>query len=247
MSVFWLRLRRMPGVSIATKLLPSSSKRTSTLSRVVPGTSLTIIRSAWTSVLTNVLLPTLRRPTMATFISGSPISSGFSVERRRKMRHDHVQQHRPIAILDGADAERLAAAEPVELVGLAVERFGIGLVGQQDDRALHGAEPLGDVLVERQHPLAGVDDEQDHGGRIDRQGDLVLDVLGEVVHVGEAHAAGVDQLEEPVVVAHQVGEPIAGDAGLVVDDGDADAREPIEHAAFADVGPTDDDDLGNAH
>ncbi len=56
---------------MATKALPSSSKRTSTLSRVVPGTSLTIIRSAWASVLTNVLLPVFRRPTMATFIVGS--------------------------------------------------------------------------------------------------------------------------------------------------------------------------------
>ena len=64
-------MRRMPGVSMATNALPSSSNRTSTLSRVVPGISLTIIRSAWASVLTNVLLPTLRRPTIATFISGS--------------------------------------------------------------------------------------------------------------------------------------------------------------------------------
>ena len=66
-----LLLRRSPGVSMATKGLPSSSKRTSTLSRVVPATSLVIMRSAWASVLTNVLLPTLRRPTMATFITGS--------------------------------------------------------------------------------------------------------------------------------------------------------------------------------
>ena len=63
--------RRRPGVSIAMKGLPSSSKRTSTLSRVVPAISLTIIRSALASVLTNVLLPTLRRPTMAIFMIGS--------------------------------------------------------------------------------------------------------------------------------------------------------------------------------
>ncbi len=71
-----LLVRRKPGVSMAMNALPSSSKRTSTLSRVVPGTSLTIIRSAWASVLTNVLLPVLRRPTMATFISGSAGASG---------------------------------------------------------------------------------------------------------------------------------------------------------------------------
>ena len=60
-----------PGVSMAMKTLPSRSKRTSTLSRVVPGTSLVIIRSACTSVFTSVLLPTLRRPTIATFMTAS--------------------------------------------------------------------------------------------------------------------------------------------------------------------------------
>ena len=84
-------------------------------------------------------------------------------------------------------------------------------------------------------------------GRIDRQVDLVLDVPREVVHVGDAHAAGVDQLEEAVVVAHQVRDAVARDARLVVDDGNAHAGEPVKHAAFADVGPADDDDLRNAH
>jgi hypothetical protein len=46
MSVRTLLRLRKPGVSIARKALPSISKRTLTLSRVVPGTSLTIMRSA---------------------------------------------------------------------------------------------------------------------------------------------------------------------------------------------------------
>ena len=53
----------------------SSSKCTSTESRVVPGRSETIIRSARASVLINVDLPVLGRPTTAIFIS---VSAGFS-------------------------------------------------------------------------------------------------------------------------------------------------------------------------
>ena len=55
---------------MAMNALPSRSKRTSTLSRVVPGTSLTIMRSLWARLLMNVLLPVLRRPTMASFSAG---------------------------------------------------------------------------------------------------------------------------------------------------------------------------------
>ena len=131
MSVKMLLPRRRPGVSMAMNGLPSSSKRTSTLSRVVPGTSLTIIRSAWASVLTNVLLPTLRRPTMASFITPS--------RRRRAGRSSAgssstaVQQRVPAAILRGAGAHHLAA-ELVEFVGLAVQPGVVGLVGHADDR-----------------------------------------------------------------------------------------------------------------
>ena len=83
-------------MSIAMKHLPSSSKRTSTLSRVVPGISLTIIRSALASELMNVLLPTLRRPTMATFISGSAeASAASSSSGGGKWETIMFEQHRP--------------------------------------------------------------------------------------------------------------------------------------------------------
>src|SRR5208337_4072301 len=60
---------------MARKGSPSSSKWTSTESRVVPGRSETIIRSAWAKVLMNVDLPVLGRPTTAIFMTAS---AGFS-------------------------------------------------------------------------------------------------------------------------------------------------------------------------
>ena len=69
---------------------PSSSKRTSTESRVVPATSETIIRSACAKVLINVDLPVLGRPTTAIFIASvearEPSSSGGSFASIRAKR-----------------------------------------------------------------------------------------------------------------------------------------------------------------
>jgi hypothetical protein len=62
-----------------------------------------------------------------------------------------------------------------------------------------------------------------------------------------ADSARIDQLEEPGVVLHKVGDAVAGDAGLVIDDGDAPSRQPIEQARFSHIGTTDDDDLGDGH
>ncbi len=158
------------------KALPSSSKRTSTLSRVVPGTSLTIIRSAWASVLTNVLLPTLRRPTMATFITGS--STDSSSERRGQPLQDHVA-----AVL--ADSGRLwcctpdqlAAPQPVELVGLRVELFRVGLVGHADDRLVDVPQPLGHLLVQRHEPVAVSTTNRITSAESMADRDLLLDLL----------------------------------------------------------------------
>ena len=43
------------------------------------------------------------------------------------------------------------------------------------------------------------------------------------------------------------GDAVAGDAGGRIDDGDAPAGEPVEQRRFADVGPADNGDDGNAH
>ena len=205
MSVAMLLVRRRPGVSMAMNALPSSSKRTSTLSRVVPGTSLTIIRSAWASVLTNVLLPVLRRPTMATFITGSSATSRSLPSGGGQSLDDRLQAARR-----GCDsavvlmADQLAAAELVELVGLGVELAVVGLVGHADDRHVDVAQPSATSWSSGIRPVAGIDDEQDDVGRVDGRVDLLFDLLGEIVGVLDAHAAGVDQLEIPWsrVVSH---------------------------------------------
>ncbi len=239
--------RFKPGVSIAVKHLPSNSNRTSTLSRVVPGTSLTIIRSAWASVFTKVLLPVLRRPTMATFISASG-GSVFSVSLRLGQAFDdHVEQLLVIPILPRAGADQLALAELVKFVGLGVELRVVGLVGHAKNRHVDVPQPAGHFFVERHQTVARIDYEQNHRGRFDRRVDLIFDVLGEVVGIVDAHAARIDQFEVPLPVAEQIGHAVAGDARGGIDDRQSLADEPIEQARFAHVGAADDDDLWNSH
>ena len=76
---------------MATKVRPPTSNRTSIASRVVPAISLTITRSSPASAFVKELLPALRRPTIATFISvgtglagASPTRSQIASRRRRR-------------------------------------------------------------------------------------------------------------------------------------------------------------------
>ena len=79
-----LRLRT-PAVSMTMYVRPSFSMRTSTASRVVPGISETMTRSAPASELMNVLLPALRLPTTAIFMATWAGASAVSAGRRDTM------------------------------------------------------------------------------------------------------------------------------------------------------------------
>ena len=77
--------------------------------------------------------------------------------------------------------------------------------------------------------------------------DLLLDLLGEVVDILDAHAAGIDHFHEAIAeldrwvtrsrVTPEVGSTIARRF----------PGEPIENARLAYVGPADDDNLRNTH
>ena len=200
---------------MARKGRPSSSKWTSTESRVVPGRSETIIRSAWARVLMNVDLPVLGRPTTAIFMTAS---AGFSSSAAGKHLLDHLEQSLAIPVLLAGDRNRLAAAKLVEFSAPLIDLGVIGLVHDQDDRRLQVPQPLGHFLVERHQLVADVHHEENQAGLVHCRIDLPVHVLAQIVAVDHADSAGVDQLEETwVLVVAELGEcphPVAGNARL---------------------------------
>ncbi len=95
------------------------------LSRVVPSTSLTMARSPSARQLMKVLLPALRRPTMASFSASSGARRGFVERPRGNVFDDAVEQLVFAAVLLGADAGDVAEAELVELRRLRDEVGGV--------------------------------------------------------------------------------------------------------------------------
>ena len=154
--------------------LPSISNRTSTLSRVVPGTSLTIIRSAWINVLMKVLLPTLRRPTKRDlhFRFGQRLVRG----RLRQQCEDLLQQCVLVAILMRADLDQLMASQAVKLVRLRVQLRIIRLVGQTQNRFVDPSQPFGHRVIQGRDTRSRVDHEQQQVGRIDGDRNLGFDL-----------------------------------------------------------------------
>src|SRR5262249_52633522 len=76
---------------------------------------------------------------------------------------------------------------------------------------------------------------------------LLLDLLREIVRIFDANTSGIDKLEETGVVFQEMRHPISRNAGLVIDDGNPAASQPIQQARLAHVRATDDHHLRDRH
>ena len=140
----------------------------------------------------------------------------------------------------GGDAQRLSQAQAPGLhrAGFACPAFG--LVGGDDHVFRTLAKDIGEIFVRCRHADARVDHEQADIG-------LVHGTLGQAAHpalqavvLGHFQAGAVDHDKAQVAQPGRAFAQVAGDAGLVIDQGQALADKAVEQGRFADIGPTDD-------
>jgi hypothetical protein len=166
----------MPAVSTSTTSRPSTRRNESVESRVVPGSSATMLRSSPSRAFSSDDLPTLGRPTIA--------SRGGPVRRRRggsprpaALGDRHLEVDEPRACAPSGDD--LRKAEPVELGAGGLELGIVRLVRDHHDLRSGAAQQLGDLLVARQDAVLRVDHEHDHRRLGDDQTHLAPDRPGD--------------------------------------------------------------------
>ena len=173
-----------------------------------------------------------------------PIFNGGLVggKTEKHLGHELVDAH----AVDGRDGENLVESEGRKLARAEVRAVVVHLVDGDEDRLVGGAEAVGHFLVQGHDPLLHVDDEDDHVGRLDGQTDLVdrglLDHVLALLAAEQADAARVHERERPAKPFGFGGDTVPRHAGLVMDDGDAAARDAVEKGGFADIRATDDGD-----
>ena len=152
------------GVDQRSAARPAQTSWVSRLSRVVPGTSLTIDRSCPIKALSNRLLPTFGRPTIA--ILGPSVSGSSSNSRQRF--DDAVEQIAGAGAVIGRDGDRIAEAELVKLERVVAALDIVGFVGDEDRRFVGAAKNIGDFMVAGGDARFGVDHQDDDVSFVDR-------------------------------------------------------------------------------
>ncbi len=139
-------------------------------------------------------------------------------------------------------ARTLREAEAAEVFGLGLHGFGVHLVDGEEDGLAAAEEEAGEFEVGGGELGAAVDDHDDGVGFGEGGLGLAEDFGGDEGDVVGDDAAGVDDAgvaPDPLDLAVDA---VAGDAGLVADDGAAGAGEAIEEGGLADVGAAADGD-----
>ncbi len=148
--------------------------------------------------------------------------------------------------MGGADRDGTSEVKPREIALQVFVFWVIDLVDHEDDRRLRFAQDSRKLLVDRRESVLRVHHKQDHvafaHGGIRRAPNL----RPQFHFAGASNSSGVPDRKRPRPAHAGSGQPVARDAGLIVDDGDVPAGEPVEQRRFAYIGPADDGDFAHA-
>ena len=163
--------------------------------------------------------------------------------QRRAQRVVEIGQ--PLAVLGGdRRPARRARAHRLRARPLAGPAFA--LVGDDDRGLARPAHQIGEGAVGRRRAGAGIDQEEDRIGLRDRRLGLRPHAAGEAFGRRLLEARGVDDGEGEIAEPRRALAAVARDAGLVVDQRQPPADQPVEQRRLADIRPADDGD-GEAH
>ncbi len=167
--------------------------------------------------------------------AASALSAGGPIDERPE---GVVEIRHPLVVL-GGDRDRLAETE-----GIGIESAGaglaLGLVGHQHGRPPVPAQPVREVAIERRDAGAGVDEKEHRIGLRQRLLGLLLHARREGLGRGLVEARGIQHAEAEIAQARLALAPVAGDAGLIVDQRQAPPDETVEECRLPHVGTADD-------
>ena len=161
---------------------------------------------------------------------------------RREGGEDGVEEVADAGAVFGGDGEDVAEAEAAEVFGGGSEGDGVDLVDGEEDGLAAAQKESGEGDVGRGELGAAVDDHDDDGGFGEGGAGLEEDFGGDEFGVVGDDAAGVDQAGGGGLPLDEAVDAVAGDSGLVADDGAARTGEAIEERRLADVGAAADGD-----
>ena len=155
-----------------------------------------------------------------------------------------VEQIANAAAVFGGDRKERLHAEAAKVLCLRKKLIGVDLVDREEDGFAGADEQAGELDIWRGELGAAIDDHNDGLRLVECGARLAKDFGGDEIRVVGDDAAGVNETRGAAGPIDFAIDAIAGDTGLVADDGAPAAGEAIEEGGLADVGPPADGEDG---
>ena len=163
---------------------------------------------------------------------------GDALSVRKDAEHVLQQFGHAVAGL-GGDGQQLLDAEAAKLLRVGLDVGRVHFVDRQQQRLAHANQLARQFDVGCGQFGAAIDHHHDGVGLLQRDLGLAENLGGDQRFVFGNDAAGIDHAQRPARPFGFAVETVAGDAGLVADDGAARSDEAVEERRFADVGAAD--------
>src|ERR1039458_4039347 len=165
--------------------------------------------------------------------------------RRQNFKHRIQQIVDPTPVL-GRNGEHLFNPQPMKLVNDVRLLFGVGFVDREKERTSGLAQQANQFEIGAREFGAAVNHHDDRGGLIERYSRLAEDFRRDEVFFFWEDAASIDNADAPAAPLRIAVKPVAGDAGLVANDGAARANDAVEQRGLAYVRSAHDGQRRNA-
>ncbi len=152
---------------------------------------------------------------------------GSLLGRRENVEHG-IQQIIDTTPVFSGNGEHLPDPQAMELVHDGRLLFGVGLVDGKEERASSLAQQADQFKIGSGERGAAVDYHDDGGGLIKGNPGLAKNFRRNEIFIVGKNSAGVDDAHAAAAPLRLAVEPVAGDSGLVTDDGAARAHNAVE-------------------
>ena len=164
---------------------------------------------------------------------------GFIDQRQQSLK----QVAEPFAMF-GRQRDRFPKTQRKGLIETIIARAAFGLVGDEDHRNRRFMQMATDFLVEQSQPGARIDHEQRDRRAGQRRLGLNTHPARQRGGVFVFPTGGVDNRKRQTQQVSLSESAVASNPGLVIDQRQPLAHQPVEQRGFAHIGTADDDNLG---
>ena len=163
------------------------------------------------------------------------------------MFDDPGHQFAAIAVGFCTNRHHFGKTQAMKLVGGSIVRGAVRLINDAEHRFIDFPQTLNHFSIQRDDTGLVIDQEENQVRLFNSNLYLIFNFVRQFVDILDPNAARIDKFKAGIFFFDDSHQPIARNAGLVIDDSDSFAHQPIKETGLPNIGAADNNDFREVH